>query len=586
MRKKSYSPHRNALTRFDRHFHSKDADRFTYMGSGELGGKAHGLARVKGIVDSKLRNLHGPDLTVTIPSLAVVTTDFFDLFMKENDLYEIAYSGERDETIALAFQKASLPVTLVGDLRALVEEVHYPLAVRSSSLLEDAMFEPFASVYGTKMVPNDQPDADTRFRKLSEAVKLVYASTFFKSAANYMKATHHVTRDEKMAVIIQEIVGTRFDERFYPHISGVLRSYNFYPVGSAKPEDGVVELALGLGRMIVDEGVSWAYSPAAPRIGPPFKSIRDMLKHSQTRFWAVGMGKPPEYNPIDETEYMVKGDLEQAEYDGTLRFIASTYLPADERVEMGIETPGPRVIDFAPILQANLLPLNDLLRAVKETCEDMLGTMVEVEFAVKLDRAEGTPAELGFLQVRPMVVSDATVDVAEEELAGEGVLLSSASVLGNGALDTIRDVVYVDPERFDALKSRDIAAELDSINAELLEARRPYLLIGFGRWGTTDPLGGIPVDFGQISGAKVIVEASLPNLPFMLSQGSHFFHNVTSFKILYFSVRHHDEQGIDWDWLRRQSARTEKRFVRHVALEAPLVVKVDGRTGRGVVRHA
>lgn len=584
MRKRNYSPHRGTLTRFDRHFYSP-AERFTYIGSGELGGKAHGLARIKGILDSKFRDAFAPAVEVSIPALTVVTTELFDLFMKENDLYEIAYSGERDDLVAHAFQRGFLSVQLSGDLRALVEQVRAPLAVRSSSLLEDAMFEPFASVYATKMVPNNQPDADTRFRKLAEAIKFVYASTFFRSARNYMKATHHATIDEKMAVVVQEVVGSRFGDRFYPHVSGVLRSYNFYPVGYAKPEEGIAELALGLGRTIVDDGVSWAFSPRYPRIDPPFKSLRDMLKHTQTRLWAVNMGRPPEYDPIKETEYLVQCGIDEAEYDGSIRHLASTYVPADDVVEMGIESRGPRVIDFSPILKAGLLPLPELLRSLKETCEDMLGAMVEVEFAMTLDRERCAPARFGFLQVRPMVVSTAAVDVAEEELAGERVLLSSETVLGNGSLDTIRDVVYVDPDRFDVGKSRDIAAEIERMNGSLVEARRPYLLIGFGRWGTTDPLGGIPVDFGQISGAAAIVEASLPNLPFTLSQGSHFFHNVTSFKILYFSVRHHEGRGIDWDWLRRRGRRCDGAYASRVELDAPLLVKVDGRTGRGVILH-
>ncbi len=296
MRRREYSPHHGSLPRFDRNLRAA-AGSFTYIGSGELGGKAHGLARVQGVLESKLKGAFAPDITVSIPSLTVITTDSFDSFMKQNGLEEIAYSEARDDIIAQAFHRASLPVQLVGDLRAIVEQTHLPLAVRSSSLLEDAMFEPFASVYATKMVPNNQPDADSRFRGLADAVKYVYASTFFKAARNYMKATHHATIDEKMAVVIQEVVGTRFNDRYYPHISGVLRSYNFYPVSHATPEDGIVELALGLGRTIVDEGVSWAFSPAYPRVDPPFKSTAAMLKNTQTRFWAVNMGRPPGVRP-------------------------------------------------------------------------------------------------------------------------------------------------------------------------------------------------------------------------------------------------------------------------------------------------
>jgi hypothetical protein len=584
MRKKTYSPHHQSLTRFDRCFFT-GAERFTFIGSGELGGKAHGLARMRGILESKLKDSFEPAISIGIPTLTVITTEFFDLFMKQNDLFEIAYSEARDDLVAHAFQRASLPVRLSGDLRALVEQVHAPLAVRSSSMLEDAMFEPFASVYATKMVPNNQPDADTRFRKLSEAVKFVYASTFFKVARNYMRATHHATIDEKMAVVIQEVVGSRFGDRFYPHISGVLRSYNFYPTGHGTPEDGVAELALGLGRTIVDDGVSWAFSPAFPGADPPFKSMRDRLKHTQTSFWAVNMGKPAAYDPINETEYLAAYDLGDAEYDGTLRFIASTYLPADDRITSGIEERGPRIIDFASILKDRILPLNDLLKTLKKACEDTLGAMVEIEFALTLDRESCDPARFGFLQVRPMVVSQAEVDLPEAELSGERVLLASETVLGNGALDTIRDVVFVHPERFDTMKTQQIAAEIEPLNRRLVEAKKPYLLIGFGRWGTTDPPAGIPVDFGQISGAKVIVEAALPNLNIIMSQGSHFFHNVTSFKIFYFSVPHGSEYRIDWEWLMKQRTVSETHFVKHVELDAPLLAKVDGRSGRGVIMH-
>ena len=584
MRKKSYSPHLGNLNRFDRHFFD-GKERFTYIGSGELGGKAHGLAHIKGMLESNLQERFAPEIEVEIPTLTVITTDLFDQFMKQNDLYGIGFSGERDDHIALAFQQADLPVQLVGDLRALVQQVHTPLAIRSSSMLEDAMFEPFASVYATKMVPNNQPDADSRFRTLVDAVKFVYASTFFKSAADYMKVTHHSTRDEKMAVIIQEVVGKRFGGRFYPHISGVMRSHNFYPTGNALPEDGVVDLALGLGRIIVDDGVAWSYSPAYPRANPPYKSMGDLLKQSQLKFWAINMAGRPAYNPIHETEYMSKYGIEDSEYDGTLRHIASTYDAQDDRITMGVSGKGPRVIDFAPILKTDLLPFNDLLTALLETCEDSVGGMVEIEFALELGRERCSPARFGFLQVRPMVVARAEVEIDDGEMSGDGVLLASEKVLGNGFLDSVRDIVFVDPHRFDTRFTRDIAVELDAVNRSLVDAKRPYLLIGFGRWGTTDPLAGIPVEFGQISGAKVIVELSLPGPGSTLSQGSHFFHNITSFKIFYFSVHHWEEYGLDWEWLKKQTVVSEGRFIRHVELASSLRIKVDGRSGRGVIRH-
>jgi len=580
--KESFS---KSLTPFDRHFFT-GKEKFTLIGRGLLGGKAQGLAGMKEILETQISPQFMPEIQIVIPTLTVITTDFFDLFMGKNNLYEVAFSSLRDDLMAQAFQRAELPVQLVGDLRALISQVHTPLAIRSSSMLEDAMFEPFASVYATKMIPNNQFDTDTRFRKLVEAVKYVYASTFFKGAKNYMQATKYTTIDEKMAVIIQEVVGTRHSDRFYPHISGVARSYNFYPLGHAKPSDGVIDLALGLGKIIVDDGIGWSYSPAYPQANPPYVSISELLEQSQTQFWAINMGQPLEYNPIKETEYMLKCNLEDAERDGTLRFIASTYRPQDDKIVFGISEKGPRLIDFTPILKFDLIPLNKMLRTLLKTCEDTLERMVEVEFALTLDEKQGSPARFGFLQVRPMVVSEAKVDVSLAELVGERVLVASESAMGNGILDNIRDIVYVKPEKFSPNQTQTIAAQLEEINHKLVASQEPYLLVGFGRWGSSDPQGGIPVNFGQICGAKVIVESTLPEMNFMLSQGSHFFHNITSFRVLYFSVPHWEKYTIDWNWLREQKVVTETEFIRHVKLFTSLKIKVDGTTSRGVIYHA
>jgi hypothetical protein len=573
-----------AVPAFDRRFFT-GREKFTAIGRGDLGGKAHGLALIRDILESRLAPAYRPDIEISVPTLAVITTEFFDLFMKQNNLAEIAQSGARDDLIAGAFQKADLPARLVGDLRALIAQVKTPLAVRSSSLLEDAMFEPFASVYATKMIPNNQADTDSRFRKLVEAVKFVYASTYFGDARNYIAATRHRTEDEKMAVIIQEVVGVRHGPRFYPHISGVARSYNFYPLGNARPADGVIDLALGLGRTIVDDGVSWSFSPAYPQANPPYNTLDDLLSQSQSEFWAVNMGYPVEYNPIRETEYLRKFKLEEAEADGVLRFIASTYRADDDKIVYGIAEKGPRVVDFAPILKFDLVPLNAMLQALVRLCEETLGTKVEVEFALNLDETRGRPARFGFLQVRPMVVSEATVEIAPAELTGPGVLVASESSLGNGVAGEMHDIVYVRPENFNVHHSETIAAELERLNFGLAAARTPYLLIGFGRWGTSDPRAGIPVNFGQICGARAIVESALPDTSSMLSQGSHFFHNITSFRVFYFSLNPSDKYRIDWGWLAGQPVLEETTFVRHVRTTEPFTVKVDGRSSRGVIIH-
>jgi hypothetical protein len=569
---------------FDRHFFT-GKEKFTAIGRGSLGGKAHSLAIMKDILESQLAPSFRPDIEITIPTLTVITTDLFDLFMKQNNLYEVALSHLRDDLLAKAFQKADLPAQLVGDLRALIAQVRTPLAIRSSSMLEDAMFEPFASVYATKMIPNNQLDADTRFRKLVEAIKFVYASTFFKDAKNYIQATKHTTADDKMAVIIQEVVGVQHNHRFYPHISGVGRSNNFYPLGHAKPTDGVIDLALGLGKTIVDEGVAWSYSPAYPQANPPYNTLSDLLSQTQSEFWAINMGRPLEFNPLKETEYMTKFSLEEAEKDGVLQFIASTYRAQDDKIVYGLTEKGPRVVDFAPILKLELIPLNKFFKTLLKLCEDTLGTMVEVEFAITVDERRGTPSRFGFLQVRPMVISEARVDLLLAELEGKSVLVASESALGNGVLENIRDIVYAKPEKFSVHHSETVALQLESLNHQLVSSGCPYLLIGFGRWGTSDPQAGIPVKFGQICGAKVIVESALPETSSMLSQGSHFFHNITSFKVFYFSVSPWDNYRIDWDWLNRQRFAKETEFIRHVRLSSPLKIRVDGRTSRGVITH-
>jgi len=569
---------------FDRQFFT-GKEKFTAIGRGALGGKAQGLAVMKDVLERSLVPAFHPRIEVAIPTLTVITTEFFDQFMSENGLAGVALSDKRDDHIAGAFQRASLPAALVGDLRALIAQVHSPLAVRSSSMLEDAMFEPFASVYATKMIPNNQFDPDTRFRKLVEAVKFIYASTFFKDAKNYLAATRHTNADEKMAVIIQEVVGVRHGQRFYPHLSGVARSFNFYPLGHAKPADGIVDLALGLGKTIVDDGVSWSFSPAYPQANPPYNTLDDLLAQSQSTFWAVNMGWPAEFNPIRETEYMARYGLEEAEKDGVLRFLASTYRAHDDKIVYGITEKGPRLLDFAPILKFDLLPLTRLLRDLLRACEETLGRLVEVEFALTLDEARGSPARFGFLQVRPMVVSEANIEITAAEMKGPGVLVASETALGNGLLDDLQDVVFVKPGKFDVHRTEVIAAELEGLNHRLTSAGRPYLLIGFGRWGTSDPAAGIPVNFGQISGAKVIVESALPETSSMLSQGSHFFHNITSFKVFYFSVNPSDSRPIDWAWLDGQPCAEETPFVKHVRPAVPLTVKVDGKTSRGVIRH-
>lgn len=570
--------------RFERVFFGS-GHRSMRIGDGEVGGKASGLLLVRDVLDANLERIGRPGVAVGIPTMTVITTELFDAFLKRNRLGDTAASDLPDDRMAHAFLRADLPVELVGDLRALTEEVRSPLAIRSSSRLEDALHRPFAGVYATKMIPNDQADPSERFRTLVEAVKFVYASTFFRDAKAYRRRACVGETDEKMAIVIQEVVGRRHFDRHYPDVSGVARSYNYYPVGHARRDEGVVNLALGLGKTIVDGGITWAYSPARPRTPPPFASAVDLLRNTQTGYWAVHMGRPAEYDPTRETEYLEHADLEAAELDGTLRHTASTYVAASDRLVPGIGAAGPRALNFAPLLELEEWPLNDVLREALAVCEDAHGAPVEIEFAATIDEKASEPMRLAFLQVRPMMVPDTEVGVTEEELAAPDSVVASDRVLGNGIVDTIRDVVHVNRAAYDPSLHRAIAQQAEELNAGLLDAGRPYLLIGFGRWGSSDSWLGSPVTWGQICGAGAVVEVSLPDLPGDLSQGSHFFHNITSFGVPYFMVRHDTGGRIDWAWLEGLPAAAETANLRHVRLPEPLVIRVDGRSGRGLVRR-
>lgn len=554
-----------------------------FIGTGSFGGKAKGLARINSILRNEINPDDFPGFIINIPKMVVIRTDIFDAFMEQNELHHFANSGVSDERIALKFQKADLPFEILGDLRTLISKINNPLAIRSSSMLEDAIYEPFAGVYGTKMTPNNQLDTDTRFRKLVEGIKFVYASTFFKVSREYIQATTHKNESEKMAIIIQEVVGNRHGERFYPEISGVARSFNFYPVGHAKPEDAVVNLALGLGKTIVDGGISWAYSPSYPSISPPFGSPRAMLNETQTRFWAVNMGKPPEYNPIMETEFLIQESLKEAESDGILKHISSTYDLNADRIWPGASSDGPKILTFSPILVLDTIPLNNLVKKLLQVCEESMKTPVEIEFAATLTGDGDKPYRFGFLQVRPMVVSMEEIEISDDEMIDANIMAASDTVLGNGINNSIKNIIYLNPETFETRSTQQIADEIGAMNKKLLENEEPYLLIGYGRWGTSDPSAGVPVKWSQVSGAKVIIEATLENIHVEMSQGSHFFHNVTGFKVCYFSLPFAGIYKVDWDWLEEQKLIEETRFVKHIRLEKPLNIKVDGRRSRGVI---
>jgi len=555
-------------------------DNFKLLGDGEIGSKAQGLKLMGRVLTDRFPHDRFHEFRIEVPKLTVITTEWFDRFLAENNLDPSALRNDDDDRIARTFQKATLPANLVGDLRLLALSARTPFAVRSSSLLEDRKAHPFAGVYETKMLPNNQPEEQIRFQKLAEAVKFVYASTFLSAARDYRRAAGLEHEAEKMSVIVQEVVGGRFGNRFYPVISGVGRSYNYYPFGHAQPRDGVVSLALGLGKTVVDGGVAWTYAPTFPNAMPPHADVDELMNQTQTRFWAINMGAPPAYDPIRETEYLVEADLRDAEADESLALVASTYDAESDRLSSGCWGVGPRVLTFAPVLQDHVVPLNDLVSELLRVCEETVGSEVEIEFAVSFP--QGEKPVFGFLQVRPMVVSGERVDLSDEEMHGPGALVRSERVLGNGVASDLRHVIYVKPETFDAKDTPRIAEELARVNAWMLDQGNRCALIGFGRWGSSDPWLGIPVKWGQISSARVIVEATLGNMNVDLSQGSHFFQDICAFRVGYFSVKHY-ESAIDWEWLAKQPAVMETEHVRVVLLATPLTVKMDGRTGKGAI---
>lgn len=575
--------HRGSIVAYSRYFH-EDYSQFSIIGSGSIGGKARGLAFLDRILANYFDPAQFPKIAIAIPRTVVIGTDMFDDFIKENDLLAFAVENHSDNHIISRFINASLPAKMVGDLRDFVKNVRVPLAVRSSSLLEDSLYLPFAGIYATKMLPNDQYGDDIRFLNLVNAIKFVYASTFFRQAKSYINSTPHRIEDEKMAVVIQPVVGTLYRDCFYPDFSGVARSYNYYPVGQAKPEDGVVNVALGLGKTVVDGGVSLRFTPAYAGILPQFTSIKDMFNFSQRDFFAVSMKHIASVAFLEEDQYLIKQGLERAEKDGVLQYLASTYSRENDAVYDGISFPGPRIINFAHILKNDVFPLAKILQCLLKLSSEAMDCPVEIEFAATLDAANVFPAVFSILQVRPLVVNDELVKVELAETQNEFALCYSNQVLGNGISHTIQDIVFVKPAVFDAAKSPQIAVEVDKLNSQLRAENVPYMLIGPGRWGSTDPWLGIPVKWSQISGVKVVVEVSLPNMNVDPSQGSHFFQNMTSLRIGYFTIPLNNANGfIDWPWLESLPNISETPFLRHVRLAQPLKVMIDGRKSQGII---
>ncbi len=565
-------------------FHRERFDRysnFARIGEGSLGGKGRGLAFIDHII-TRHTDLNAFDTAeVMIPKTVVLCTDIFDDFMDANELYQVALSDIPDEDILRHFLDAALPERLRDDLMAFLDVVRQPIAIRSSSLLEDAHYQPFAGIYSTYMIPS-LDNIQERFVMLSNAIKSVYASVFYKDSKAYMTATSNVIDQEKMAVILQEVVGTRYGDRFYPQISGVARSVNYYPIGDEAAEEGTVNLALGLGKYIVDGGQNLRVCPAHPDKVLQTSEMEMALRETQTQFYALDMKNTHESFKVDDGFNLLKLSVREAEKDGSLQYIASTYDPYDMVIRDGIYEGGRKLVTFCGVLQQGVFPLPELLRMVLAYGQEDMRRAVEIEFAVKLnDDRTGT---FYLLQIRPMVDNKMVLDEDLVAIPDEKVLIRSHNAIGHGVTSDVYDVVYVKTDDYSAGNNPAIADEIEKINRRFLEEGRNYVLVGPGRWGSSDSWLGVPVKWPNISAAKAIVEAGLTNYRIDPSQGTHFFQNLTSFGVGYFTVNDYMGDGLyRQDFLNAQPAVEETAHVRHVRFDSPVVIKVDGMKKEGVV---
>ena len=547
---------------------------FQRIGGGSLGGKARGLAFVRMLLGRRRIGETIEDAVVTVPSAVVLTTDIFDRFLDENGLRDFALNVEDDDKLERRFLGARFPQDVRDELYALLRRMDGPLAVRSSSLLEDSQHQSFTGVYETFMLPNRATNLETRLHYLVRAIIRVYASQFTRQSKDYIRATNYRLEEEKMAVIIQRIVGREHGNRYYPDFAGVARSHDFYPIPPATAADGVAAVALGLGRSVSAEGNCFRFCPRYPEAAIQFSSPKAMLTGSQRAFWALELRNETDAAfDMRETRF----SLDVAEADGTLAPLASTYSRENDVVYDGTSRDGTRLVTFASILKHKTFPLAELVDQLLEIGQWGMGSPVEIEFAVDLAKSE-----LAFLQLRPLALSYSSEAVAIEDVEPDQLICKSSSVLGNGRIDNIYDAIIVDRARFDRSTTRQTAQELARFNAQL--AGKPYLLIGVGRWGSADPWLGIPVTWDQIAGARVIVEAGFEDFRVAPSQGTHFFQNLTSFNVGYFTVNPDAGEGfVDWGWLAAQTAVRTASAVRHLHFASPLVVKMNGKIGEGVI---
>ncbi|MCU0303526.1 MAG: hypothetical protein MUC56_05675 [Thermoanaerobaculales bacterium] len=562
---------------------------FSKIGSGSLGGKGRGLAFMHKLLSRSSPDIPGVELAV--PQTVALASDNFERFLEVNDLRSLVHYAEAmsDQEILDAFRNGSFPPGLRPELAAFLEVVGEPLAIRSSSILEDSVYQPFAGVYATVMLPNNHPSQDVRLAQLLEAIKVVYASTYFKRARHYFETTPYRLEEESMAVLVQRLVGRQHGHRFYPTLSGVASSYNFYPFGGMRHDDGVAQIALGLGKSVVEGFEALRFSPRHPHVLPQMSSVKDILRNAQRRFYSLDLDKIDVIPGAVTDVNLLHEETIQAVRDGAATAVASTYDRASDRITIGLDETGVPLITFKPLLRGHVLPLPEILCWVLDIARDGMASPVEVEFAADIRPGLGRAQTFQIVQLRPLVIEQMDDAIALDADAETGAIVASEVALGHGRREAIADLIVVDPERVDRSRTAQVALATEAINRRLREEKRHCILIGPGRWGSRDPWLGIPVDWPQISTARAIVETDFVDLQVEPSLGSHFFHNLTCFGVAFFAVHAHHRQGrVDWEWLRRQPTLEEALdgTVRHVRLLSPLQVLVDGSSGRGVIREA
>ena len=559
-----------------------DESNIVSLSDGSLGGKGRGLAFINTLINNYDFSKHIPNINISAPKTSVIGIDEFEYFLERNNLQEIIYNEPDYEKIKKIFLQGKLTDTLVKRLKVLISKIKKPLAVRSSGLFEDSLMQPFAGIFETYLLPNNHADIKVRLEQIMNAIKLVFASIYSPVARGYIKAINYKIEEEKMAVIIQEVVGNEYDQLFYPHISGVAQSYNYYPFAHMKPEEGFAVAAVGLGKYVVEGEKAYRFSPKYP--ATEINSPKDQYKNSQVKFFAVDLKKKNIDLLEGDTAGLTFSDIDVAEQQGTLKHCASVYDIENNIIYPGVSKPGPRVINFGNILKYNYIPLAKTIETVLDIVKEALGSPVEIEFAVDLNKDEDYKTSFYLLQIKSLIGSAQDYCVEMNEIEKNSILMYSEKGMGNGCINNIYDIIYIDNDLFDKSKTEEMTCEIEELNAEMGKQNRKYILIGPGRWGTRDKWIGIPVNWPQISNAKVIVETSLEEYPLDASSGSHFFHNVTSMNVGYFSIQPElSGSYINYDILKKQKLINKTNYFKHIRFEKPVTVRMDGKKRISVI---